>query len=1040
MDTPALHRSLLVALFLLGTNLLEANEPLAIPGLHGGLVVQLHASDFDSAVRLCHNGRHLVHLLNSSPAATAAARAALKAAGLYGLGSAGTLTRPDHLPYTENLANAVVVHAPKEVPLAEVLRILAPRGTLLVMPGAGLQRSQLEAAGFQFVSSGTDGTLVARKPWPESMDVWSHPRHGADGNPVSRDTATGAPERIRWVAAATSEVEGLVTNGGRNFYGGVLARDSFNGLRLWHRNLGKGELNEPDFALPALSYDRARPVASGDFLFAVVQGKLTALDAATGEVARQFPGIGEPNEVVHTREVIVATDDNQIRAFDIRTANPLWSFEAGEPRHLALDGETVCFMHGRIKRGETAQATALDFRTGRVRWERSGLPWLEKVTRIVMHGGLVAFEVSSLTDHDAGNTLHLFSAGTGEALWEKTFAPGMNHMRQVRAMFTPSGLWIVHGGKENTRTKETTTRTPVQVSSLDPKTGEVFKTHPAGLAHCFPPVATVKHLFSGVLDLTDMDTGQYVVNPITKANCSREGGWVPANGLVYTTPKHCTCWPMLRGYVALAPAAPHRETVAKKPLDQLEFPLIKGPASPAADAPEPAPTDWPTYRSDRWRSGSSTGAGPADLTTKWSVDLSSSAALPEGPIVSDWRENPFVKGPVSAPAIANGRVFVTLPDAHEVVALDAATGAEKWRFTAQGRVDTPPTIHRGLALFGCHAGFVYALRAGSGELVWRFQAAPLDERIVAYGQIESPWPVPGAVLVRNETACFVAGRQPLADGGVFVFGVDPLTGRKQWVHRIDRLPHEPDLTGKDPYKGFYENSGVEFDPVDILHEEGDGIAMSRWILSGDGSSVTVDKWNAFARLDTGGGAVWVPRGSWAYGARHQARFRGEAARRPLVVFRDGQVFGQLEGSTDLFRRDFDAASLAAFDSKWITGWAVAQQAKDGGKPFRTYRVAEGAKWTTDPFTPAEAKAKPFVSGAQLFNDVHALALAGNDRLYAIHKDGRLKVIDTSTGAVAAERHVPSPLWDGLALAGGDLFLTTLSGEVWCLGSGRAPLP
>ena len=39
-----------------------------------------------------------------------------------------------------------------------------------------------------------------------------------------------------------------------------------------------------------------------------------------------------------------------------------------------------------------------------------------------------------------------------------------------------------------------------------------------------------------------------------------------------------------------------------------------------------------------------------------------------------------------------------------------------------------------------------------------------------------------------------------------------MTGQQHWVHRIDSVPQQ----------GFYENSGLEFDPFDILHAEGDG--------------------------------------------------------------------------------------------------------------------------------------------------------------------------------------------------------------------------
>ena len=110
----------------------------------------------------------------------------------------------------------------------------------------------------------------------------------------------------------------------------------------------------------------------------------------------------------------------------------------------------------------------------------------------------------------------------------------------------------------------------------------------------------------------------------------------------------------------------------------------------------------------------------------------------------------------------------------------------------------------------------------------------------------------------------------------------------------------------------------------------------------------------------------------------------------------------------------------------------------GAQPLKTptgCRVAEGAKWTVDRFTPVEERNKPYKRGIQLSNDVHAMALAG-ERLYAIHKDGRMKVFAASDGKVVAERQVPTPLWDGLAVAGGNLFLSTRSGELLCLGSAK----
>jgi hypothetical protein len=276
----------------------------------------------------------------------------------------------------------------------------------------------------------------------------------------------------------------------------------------------------------------------------------------------------------------------------------------------------------------------------------------------------------------------------------------------------------------------------------------------------------------------------------------------------------------------------------------------------------------------------------------------------------------------------------------------------------------------------------------------------------------------------DDIAYFAAGRQPLADGGILVFAVNPRTGEQHWVKRIDSVPQ----------KGFYENSGLEFDPFDILHAEGDGLAMSRWVISPDGKEVKVDKWNAFAKLNTGAGEVWIPRGSWTYGARHQHRFQGEAPRRPLAVFRDDNAYSSLDGSTNVFRREFDLAKGEEFDSKWITGWEAVKTARDGGKPYRGYRIAKNAQWTKDPFaSPEDEPSEEPPYGTQLHNEIHALALAGDDKLYVVHRDGRMKVISTETGYVIRETQVPPPAWDGLAIAEKRLYLTTQTGELVCLG-------
>jgi outer membrane protein assembly factor BamB len=836
----------------------------------------------------------------------------------------------------------------------------------------------------------------------------------------------GPPARIRWVAGATEEVEGVVTAAGRNFYGGILARDSFNGLRLWHRDLGKAMRNISTFRLPHLGTSQSRPVASAKYVIAVEQGRLVTLNALTGELVRIFTGISQPRELLLSGETVVVCDSKAIAAFDVASAEMLWRQESAGIRNLVADSGKVAFIRRALNSPSNDETVVFDIGSGDMKWSRTDYPWLKKVVRTVLQGKYLVFEVSSLNDHDAGNAMHVVDITSGELIWEKAYPPGMNHKRQARAMFIDDDVWILHGGKVNTADKANLKRLPLQVHALDPATGETRVTYPAGLAHCFPPIATTNYIFSGVMDLTDLKTGKLLVNPITKANCSREYGWVPANGLIYTTHKHCTCWPILRGYVALAPIGSDTNAPANRPLENIQFALEKGPAYGKIVNSQSSivnPEDWPIYRHDRWRSASTKSPGPEKLSILWSCPLAPAMALPDGPILHDWRENEFVKGPVTAPTIAGKMAFVARPDVHEVVAIGIDSGKVRWRFTANGRVDTPPTIYHGLCLFGTHAGSVYTLNADTGQMVWHFRAAPSNERIVAYGQVESPWPVPGTVLIINDVAYFAAGRQPFADGGIFIFAVDPVSGQQHWVHRLDTIPQD----------GYYENSGLEFDPIDILHQEGYGIALSRWIISLDGKKVTVDKWNAFAKLNTGNGSVWVPRGCWTYGPRHQDRFRGEAPRRPLCTFRDNTVLSSFNGSTGLFRRDFDIENGEQFNSKWITGWEAARKGREGGTPFRTYRLAEKATWKTDPFTPESERSKTMVPGTQLTNEVYGMVLAGDGRLFVVHKDGRLKVVSIADGSILAESKVPPPVWDGLAIANRQVYLTSQSGELVCIG-------
>lgn len=976
--------------------------------IHGGLCVLVGVADPSMAAELAQTGRMLVQILVPDQDQVTDLRRRIQADARYGLISVDRLLDSQRLPYCENLVNLLVVEDLKSggPACAESQRVLCPGGTVLVREEASVGE-QLRSSGFVNVRSvELAGRWVAGvKPWPDGMDEWTHSRHSAAGNPVSRDMLTGPPRRVRWVVGAESEVAGIVTAGGRNYYAAALARDSFNGLRLWNRDL-INPAAAGEFALRNLPGNLPAPVAAGRRLFAVSGGKVLALDGATGETIREFTEAGQPQALLHDRGLLIVADASSVRAVDAESGRLLWSCPASAPKCLVGGDEYVGFLQGDPRRGERLEAVVVDRSSGKMRWKRDDLEWAARVYRCVYHAGLLAYEVSTLNDDGPGNVLHILAADDGQTRWDREFLPGMNHARQARAMFVEDRLWLLHGGKGPNKERH-----PIECSALDPVTGQVLQTYPAGLAHCFPPVATANYLLAGEMDLTNLHTGEVDANRITKAACGRESGWMPANGLIYVTPKHCVCWPMLRGYAALAPARPEGD-VADIPLESLQFSLETGVAADRVDGAPESAADWPSYRHDAWRSGSTTAPGPTQLDTLWTAQLGSPS--PAGPLVADWQENPFVKGPVTSPVIAGDTLVIARPDAHEVVALDAATGDVRWRYTACGRVDTAPTLYNGLCLFGTKSGRVYCLRLSDGQAVWIRSAAPLDERIVAYGQLESPWPVPGSVLVSDGVAYFAAGRQSFADGGIFVFAVDPSSGALHWVQRLDTVPQ----------KGFYECSALEFDNFDLLYRQGDEIAMSRWAFRRQDGSMTVDRWSAFARLNTGNGESLVPRGSWSYAPRHQKRIAADSARKPLAVFRDSSLFGCPQGMRSVFRRNFTSEEVANYETNWITGWAAGQAFNAGQKPWPNDRLADKAAWRVDLY----AEKGPA--------SIEAMALAA-DRLFVVASNGELQVLAADTGIVVGQTSVPAPLWDGMAVAHGRLYIATQDGQLVCLGEKAA---
>ena len=287
---------------------------------------------------------------------------------------------------------------------------------------------------------------------------------------------------------------------------------------------------------------------------------------------------------------------------------------------------------------------------------------------------------------------------------------------------------------------------------------------------------------------------------------------------------------------ALAPSRPDNSNLQTKALR-----LIKGPAFgkiTSFNSPGDSSEDWPVFRHDNERSGKASTKISQYIKQAWKIKIGKR---------------------LSSPVAAKGRIYISEIDVHTIHAIDAVNGKSLWSFTANGRIDSPPTIYGNMILFGSADGWVYCLRETDGTLIWKYRAAPQERMIVVRGQLESVWPVHGSVLIQNNTIIASAGRSSYIDGGIYITKLDPRTGKKISETRINSL---------DPKTGEQPPGGADLRGVlnDILTSSGDSVYMRHLKINFEtGDDLQIGNSHLFAPvgfLDDN----WWHRSYWIYGS------------------------------------------------------------------------------------------------------------------------------------------------------------------------------
>ncbi|HUU91184.1 MAG TPA: PQQ-binding-like beta-propeller repeat protein, partial [Phycisphaerae bacterium] len=1064
----------------------DARQILDAAGVKGGLVVHLGCGDGSLTAALRAGDAYLVHGLDTDAANVAKARTHIRSLDLDGAVSVATFDGA-RLPYIENIVNLVVAEDPGNVPTAEVMRVLAPGGVAYVKEGGGWKRvvkprprtidewtHYLHDPGNNAVAHDTQVGPPRHLQW-QSGPRWS--RHHDHMASVSAVVSAGG--RVFYILDEGSRVSPQLPADWH-----LVARDAFSGVLLWKRPIEQWHPQLWPLKSGPANLPR-RLVAEGAVVYVTLGtgAPVAAIDAASGKTLCEYPNTAGAEELILSGGVLLvlvnrtpfdmeadlATDpeegksrdhrttyspymariwagirsrrwshgDRVLRAFDAAGGRQLWE-QPGPviPLTLAADADQVYHHNGSAIR-------ALERSTGKTRWTSEPVPvwqglgghglqsWFAPTLvasegKVLLAGGeKMHMPYVGWGSKDIGeDTMTAFSAKTGEKLWT---APhpycGYN---------SPEDLFVIDGKVWAGATAKGSGQG--RYVGHDLGSGKLANEFPPTVStswfhhRCHRAKATDRYILCSRagIEFVDVQTGEWTINHWVRGGCLY--GIMPANGLLYAPPHPCACYPeaKLYGFVALAAASPSRALPKTIPGGRLH----RGPAYGQIRNPKSEirnPDDWPTYRHDPARSGATASEVPARLRCEWQRALG---------------------GRLTPPVAGGGRLFVADLDRCVVHAIDAASGEVLWTHTAGGRVDSPPTCEGGRLFFGSADGYVTALRASDGALAWQFRAAPVDRRLVAFDQVESVWPVHGSVLVQGGIVSAVAGRSMFLDGGLRLCRLNADTGK---------LVGETVLDDRDPESG--KNLQVRIKglnmPValpDILASDGECLYMrsqamdleGKRLVLGPGGSGRDHLFAPYGFTDD----TWFHRVYWLYGDGFQGGIGGYGNGRTnpagrILASDKTTIFGY--GRKPEYYRWSSVIDYQLF--------ATARSHDAAGKPLSVTAKRRKGKpsiaflWTRDVPMMVRAMALAgrtlLVAGPQDLLDEDAAfqtfadratqeQLADQDAALAGKRGALMHAVDADTGKTTAEYKMESPpVFDGLIVAGGKVFIVTTDGRLQC---------
>lgn len=406
--------------------------------------------------------------------------------------------------------------------------------------------------------------------------------------------------------------------------------------------------------------------------------------------------------------------------------------------------------------------------------------------------------------------------------------------------------------------------------------------------------------------------------------------------------------------------------------------------------------DWPTWRHDPGRRGVSPEQLPEKLDLLWVMELP--GPRPAWPTTQTKLQFDRLYEPV----LAEGTLFVPFMGSDKIVAFDAETAEEKWRFYAEGPIRLAATYSDGRLYFTSDDGHLYCLSAKDGELRWKFRGGPGDDVILGNDRMISKWPARGAPVVKDGVVYFGASIWPFM--GIFFHALDAETGEEIWKNTGTGSKY---LTQQHSSPAF---AGVS--PQGYLAVSGDHLVVS--------------------------GGRTIP----AVLDRHTGKFQHFVVDSRAMGSKGGGGFEVVVGENfylnrgKMYRLD-TGAFITSIDALVVNDRAIIARASDGLVGYEPrYRIVE-TKDRKGKVTRKTVVRKLF--HFPLEKKVEEIFIQSGKRLYCAGEKNEIFAVDLPEGLFGAEISWSTTLDEAplnMISGHGRLYVSTGSGKLYCFGAGK----